>query len=481
MTVNSSTARQQYNGNGVTTAFTVPFRFLDNTHLQVIRTSAAGVDTTLVLSTDYTVTGAGAATGTITMVTAPASGEKLTIVRSMPFSQQIDLVNGDPLPAETLEAGLDARAMEAQQLKDAVSRSLSLPISSSASAVLPEAIPLALLGWNATGDALQSFAGAAGVAVSSFMAPAVAAADATAAQTAIGGTSVGRSVFSAANAAAARTALTAAASGANSDITSLTGLTSPIPSANTVGKLESLPNPTLSANAMTLPASTHALDFRSPTLSDGLPSTVSGTAAALVIPAGATLGTVSAVQSTIVEVIINNAGTLEKAVVNLAGGNDLFETGVISTTAISAGATAANVFYSTTARTNVPYRVVRTITSIQATAGQWATNPSAIQVAGGKALDAMQSFGYGQTWQSVTRTSGTTYYNTTGKPITFSAYSIVATAIDYTITVNGLQVARSAYNSGTSGVQFVSAVIPPGASYVLTVAAGGAPTSVELR
>lgn len=221
MTVNSSTARQQYNGNGVTTAFTVPFRFLDNTHLQVIRTSAAGVDTTLVLSTDYTVTGAGAATGTITMVTAPASGEKLTIVRSMPFSQQIDLVNGDPLPAETLEAGLDARAMEAQQLKDAVSRSLSLPISSSASAVLPEAIPLALLGWNATGNALQSFAGAAGSPVSSFMAPAVAATNATAAQTAIGGTSVGRAVFSAADAAAARTVITAAASGANTDITSL--------------------------------------------------------------------------------------------------------------------------------------------------------------------------------------------------------------------------------------------------------------------
>jgi hypothetical protein len=211
MTVNSSTARQQYNGNGVTTAFTVPFRFLDNTHLQVIRTSAAGVDTTLVLSTDYTVTGAGAATGTITMVTAPASGEKLTIVRSMPFSQQIDLVNGDPLPAETLEAGLDARAMEAQQLKDSISRSLSLPTSSSASAVLPEAIPLALLGWNATGNALQSFAGAAGSPVSSFMAPAVAAANATAAQTAIGGTSVGRSVFSAADAAAARTAIGAQA------------------------------------------------------------------------------------------------------------------------------------------------------------------------------------------------------------------------------------------------------------------------------
>ncbi|WP_055128530.1 hypothetical protein [Pseudomonas mediterranea] len=46
-----------------------------------------------------------------------------------------------------------------------------------------------------------------------------------AAQTALGGTTVGRAVFTAVSAAAGRTAITAAASGANSDITSLTGLT----------------------------------------------------------------------------------------------------------------------------------------------------------------------------------------------------------------------------------------------------------------
>jgi hypothetical protein len=262
--------------------------------------------------------------------------------------------------------------------------------------------------------------------------------------------------------------LALAKSGANNDITSLLGLTSPIPSANTVGKLESLPNPTLSANAMTLPASTHALDFRSPTLSNGLPSTVSGTAAALVIPAGATLGTVSAVQSTIVEVIINNAGTLEKAVVNLAGGNDLFETGVISTTAISAGATAANVFYSTTARTNVPYRVVRTITSIQATAGQWATNPSAIQVAGGKALDAMQSFGYGQTWQDVTgsRVLGTTYYNTTGKPIQVQIRGVspAGATAGLSLSINGVAMPFSSQIS--SNPTYTGGIVPPGGSYV---------------
>ena len=246
-------------------------------------------------------------------------------------------------------------------------------------------------------------------------------------------------------------------------------------------QIQSLPDPTLSANAMTLPASTHTLDFRSATLTTGVPATVSGTAAALTIPAGATLGAVSAVQSTVVEVIMNNGGTLEKAVINLAGGVDLSETGVISTTAISASATANNVFYSNTARTNLPYRVVREIVSTQATAGQWATSPSLVQGQGGQALAAMQSLGMGQTWQAVTRTSGTTYYNTTGKPIVFSSYSISATAIDYTITVSGVQIARSAYNSATTGIQFVSAIIPPGAPYVLTVVAGGAPTTVELR
>lgn len=239
----------------------------------------------------------------------------------------------------------------------------------------------------------------------------------------------------------------------------------------------------VASNALTISASSLSLDFRSATLASGTVTRVSGAPANLVISSGSTLGTVSGQQSDIVVLAINNAGTIELAAVNMAGGVSLDETGVISTTAEggAGAADSATVVYSTTARTSVPYRVIGIVRSTQTTAGAWAAAPSLVQGAGGNALDALQSLGYGQTWQSVTRTSGTTYYNTTGKPICFSAYSIVATAIDYTLTVNGLQVARSAYNSGTSGVQFVSAVIPPGASYVLTVGAGGAPTCVELR
>lgn len=244
-----------------------------------------------------------------------------------------------------------------------------------------------------------------------------------------------------------------------------------------VSKIQSLPDPTLASNAMTLPASTHLLDFRSPTLTTGVPSTVSGTAAALVVPAGASLGHVNGVQGTDIEVIMNIGGTLEKAIVNLAGGNDLSEAGVISTTAISAAATAANVFYSTTARTNVPYRVVRSITSTQATAGQWATTPSLVQGQGGQALTAMSSLGYGQSWQTVTRNSGTTYYNTTGKPI--EIFITCANNGAGTLVVSGVTVGTG--TTGTVGtVPCLSATIPAGASYSITFA-GGAGTTTELR
>ena len=227
---------------------------------------------------------------------------------------------------------------------------------------------------------------------------------------------------------------------------------------------------------MTLPASTHALDFRSATLTTGVPVTVSGTAAAITIPAGATLGTISGQQGTLVEVILNNAGTLEKAVVNVAGGNDLSETGVISTTAISAGATAANVFYSNTARSNVAYRLVRSITSTQTTAGQWSTPPSLVQGQGGQALSAMSSLGYGQTWQNVTgsRALGTNYYNTTGKPIAVIA-GIGSNAAAWLLysRVGGVQIAQNLYGAqGAPQSGQSTVVVQPGQSYSFDVSSG---------
>jgi hypothetical protein len=141
----------------------------------------------------------------------------------------------------------------------------------------------------------------------------------------------------------------------------------------------------VSGNALTISASSLTLDFRSTTLGSGTVTTVTGTPATLVISSGSTLGTTNGAQSDIVVLAINNAGTIELAAVNLAGGTQLDEINLVTTTA-EGGAGAAdsiNVVYSTTARTNVAYRVLGIVRSTQATAGTWATAPSLIQGSGG--------------------------------------------------------------------------------------------------
>jgi hypothetical protein len=203
----------------------------------------------------------------------------------------------------------------------------------------------------------------------------------------------------------------------------------------------------VAANALTVSASALTLDFRSTTLGSGAVATVSGTPANLTVPSGATLGTVNAVQSDIVVLALNNAGTIELAVVNLSGGVDLSETGLISTTAISAGSTSASTVYSTTGRTNVAYRVIGVVRSTQATAGTWATAPSLIQGSGG-----MNSGGLNVNMRlgaSVATTSGTAI-DVTGIP----AWAKRITVIFYQVSTNGannFQVQIGSGSVSTSG------------------------------
>jgi hypothetical protein len=224
----------------------------------------------------------------------------------------------------------------------------------------------------------------------------------------------------------------------------------------------------VAANALTISQAAISLAFRSTTLGSGTVTTVTGTPSNLVVPSSATLGTVSAQQSRLVVLALNNAGTIELAVVNIAGGNDLTETGLISTTAISAAATSSSVVYSTTARTSVAYRVLGYVESTQATAGTWATAPSTVQGVGGQALTAMSSLGYGQTWQVLAvgsaRVVGTTYYNNTGRPIAVNVQ--LSGNGTCTATVGGVVAATSGNN--VAGAQNVFGfIVPPNQSYVV--------------
>jgi hypothetical protein len=235
--------------------------------------------------------------------------------------------------------------------------------------------------------------------------------------------------------------------------------------ANTAsGKLPTI-SCTQATGALTFTASSQYLDFRSTTLTSGTPTTVLAAPANLVLPSGGTLGTVTTVQARLVLVELNNAGTAELAIVNIAGGNDLSETGLINTTAIDTASDSSNVFYSTTARTGVAYKVVGVVDAVN-TAGAW-DNPVLVQGAGGNALTAMGSLGYGQTWQDVTgsRVTNTTYYNTTGRPIYVSVRTTAGVSITNNLYVNNVVVFSASNAADSTVAHTASAIVPPGSNY----------------
>jgi hypothetical protein len=129
MTVSTTIIKSSHNGNGSTTTFAYNFKIFADSDLVVIIRSSTGTETTKTLTTHYTVSGAGDASGgsiTFTTGNTPASGETVVIRRNVPQTQAIDYIANDPFPAETNEEGLDRSTMIAQQVSEATDRSIKL-------------------------------------------------------------------------------------------------------------------------------------------------------------------------------------------------------------------------------------------------------------------------------------------------------------------------------------------------------------------
>lgn len=517
MSVPEQTTFTSSTANGVTTVFPYSFMIADEADLTV---ELDGV----VQTVGFTISGVGSPSGgNITFSVAPANGVNVLRYLDPVLSRDTDYPQFGDLLASVLNLDFDRIWLALQALIARADRSIKLPVDTANEQLISE--PAAtragkLLGFNATGDAaLYAAADVPVTAVSPYIATLLNDTSAEEARATLGAANrftVGGTADAMTGSVAA-TIITSYVAGLRVSTTpaganTVTGPTLNLNSlgAKTIKKRDSggtkvalaagdynasgpfdfeydgtdfiLLNPVQSAvsvkqiqpisasvgsNALTISASALSLDFRSTTLGSGAVTTVSGTPANLVISSGSTLGTVSGQQSRIAVLAINNAGTIELAAVNVAGGNDLSETGLISTTAEggAGAADSASVIYSTTARSNVAYRVIGYVESTQATAGTWATAPSTIQGAGGNAVTAMSSFGYGQTLQNMSgsRTSGTTYYNTTGKTI-FIIPQLVSGNI--TVTVGGITLVN-AFGAGgfTSWVP-----VPHGVSYVITSA-----------
>jgi hypothetical protein len=135
----------------------------------------------------------------------------------------------------------------------------------------------------------------------------------------------------------------------------------------------------LAGNALTVTLNPCTINFRSTTLTSGAFVTRSvPTAITLTVSSGSTLGTTSGVESKLAIIAIDNAGTVELAIINYSVYGALDEAFLLSTTAEGGvgGADSGTVFYSTTARTSVAGKVMGFLISTQATAGAWASAPT---------------------------------------------------------------------------------------------------------
>ena len=480
MTVSTSVYKAgPYAGSGTTGPFTVTFRFLANSHLRVIKTSTTGSETTLNLGVDYSVTGAGGASGTVTLTSPLLTGEKLTIVRNVPLTQETDYVANDSFPAESHEQALDKLTMITQQLAEEVDRAVKvLPSSTddpddliasvktseqnaaasaaSAAASYDEfddrylgsktsdptvdndgnALQVGAEYWNSVSNERRTWTGSAWVS----------------SVTVVPDNSVTTTKLADGAATTAKMADGAAVG------------------AKLGSKIQSI-SATVAANAITVSVSYLSLDFRSTTLTSGTITTVAGTPANLTIASTDSFGLVTAAGNQRIAILaINNAGTIELAASALVGGVNLDETGVITT--VTSATTGAQI-KSATARTNVAYRVIGFINATFTTGTGWGSL-TVVQGAGGQALAAMSSLGYGQTWQDVagSRAMQTTYYNTTNKPITVivSCFTTTNSIAGFTVSVGGLVLSwvQVTDNNGANYQAMrnsLTFVVQPGASY----------------
>lgn len=122
MTIEAAVSEVSFAGDGVTVVFEIPFPFDTSADLKVIRTSSAGVPE--VLTSGFGVTGGSGSTGSLTMATAPASGETLTILDDPEQTQPTDYVSNDAFPADAHEAALDRVTRIAKRLNQRANAAL---------------------------------------------------------------------------------------------------------------------------------------------------------------------------------------------------------------------------------------------------------------------------------------------------------------------------------------------------------------------
>lgn len=231
MTVASSTSKSgPYAGNGATTVFAFNFKVQQAADIKVVRTVTSNgtqLDTTLAAGADYTVAVNGDQSaspgGNVTMTSAPAVGQQITILRNIAATQGASIQNQGAFYPKVLENAFDKLTMLVQQLSEESARALKLSVADSITNLQDLLVRLN----DAVGDAETAASGASGDAATAVAAAASAGGSASAAAT------------SAAQAQAAADSIS------GGPVTSVNGMTGVVVGLASVADAQTLQNKTL--------------------------------------------------------------------------------------------------------------------------------------------------------------------------------------------------------------------------------------------
>lgn len=128
MTVAAQTPSISYNGNGVTTVFAAPFRYIAPTDLRVVLRAANGSETVLSYGTGFTAAAGNTnAGGNVTLASAPASGTTVIITRRTARTQPADYITAGAFTAESHEEALDRAQLVNQEQDVDTARAVKAP------------------------------------------------------------------------------------------------------------------------------------------------------------------------------------------------------------------------------------------------------------------------------------------------------------------------------------------------------------------
>ena len=139
MTISSNVRKVgPFTGTGAVTVFTFNFKVFQASDLYVVTANSSGVETVLVLNSDYTATlnsnqdsNPG---GSITLASALASGNTMIISSTVDNLQPTDLTNQGGFYPSVITDALDRATIQIQQLQEQVDRSAKIPITDSTDA-----------------------------------------------------------------------------------------------------------------------------------------------------------------------------------------------------------------------------------------------------------------------------------------------------------------------------------------------------------